>query len=131
MSDLVLVYLPHLDSKLYTFFFSSIPYSLRNFLTKFENFSQPAQSVRNQLSRFIRFWLEFIMRTLSNSELLSLFFHISLIWTRNHELVFFFLIPYSLRIFLTKFESFSQSAQFVGNRLSRFVKFFMGSLIST
>ena len=42
-------------------------------MTKFEIFSQPARPVGNRLIQFIRFWLEFIMGALSNSERLRLF----------------------------------------------------------
>ena len=45
---------------------------------------------------------------------------------RNHAPFFFFLVPYSLRNFMTKFHNFSQLAPSDGNRLNRFVGFFLG-----
>ena len=93
--ELVLVISPSSRLKimhLLFFFFFWISYSLRNFLTKFEVFSHPYQPVGNRLSRFIDFWLEFIMRTLSNPT------EIFLVISPSSELKImhhFFFIPYT------------------------------------
>ena len=54
-------------------FFCWIPYSLRNSLTKFENFYQSVRLVWNRLSRLNEFQLKFIIGVGSNSEHPSLF----------------------------------------------------------
>ena len=49
--------LAHLDLESSTVFFCWIPYSMRNFMTKIEIFSQLAQLVRNQFNWFILFFM--------------------------------------------------------------------------
>ena len=53
-------------------FFFWIPYSLRNYLKKIENFYQLDLLVGNRLSRFDGFQLKFIIGSCSNSEHLKI-----------------------------------------------------------
>ena len=101
-----------------------IPYSLKNSLTKFENFLlngstgwEPAHSVRRILIK-VHYWRrfkfgapKFVLVISPSSELritLSFFF--------------FFWFPYSSRNILSKFQKFSQSARLVGIRFNRFIE---------
>ena len=81
-------------------FFCWIPYSLRNFLTRFQNFSQPVGPVRNQFNRFC--WVAPFLET---HHLVLIGSHSSSLGIECHFICWF---PYSLKNFLTEFQIFSQ-----------------------
>ena len=97
-------------------FFFFIPYSFRNFLTKFGNFSQQAEPIGNQFNRLstIAGWLYQLWGT---PDLALFGSHFSGLGIGNHC---FCLIPYSFRNFMKKFGNFSQPTELVGNRFNQF-----------
>ena len=97
-------------------FFCLIPYSFRKFLTKFGIFYQPDGPVGNQFNRFstIVGWL---YQSWGIPNLALFGSHSSGLRIENR---FFFLIPYSIRNFLTKFGIFYQPDGPVGNGFNRF-----------
>ena len=105
-------------------FFCWISYSLRNYLKKFESFYQQDRLFWNQLNRFNRFQLKFIIGESSNSKHLSLFWsylpHLKL---ESCSFFFsFFWIPYFSRKILSNFEKFSQSARPIGIWFNWFIE---------
>ena len=106
---------------MYRFFFW-IPYSLKNSLTKFENFYQSDQSVENWLIRFDEFQLKFIIQAGSNSKHPILFWsYLPHLNSESHAPFFFFWTSYSSRNIFSNFKFFSQSAQPVGNRFIQII----------
>ena len=97
-------------------FFFLIPYSFRNFLTKFGIFYQPDRPVGKQFNRFstIVGWL---CQSWGIPDLVLFGSHSSRLGIENR---FFFLLPYSVRNFLAKFGIFYQPSEPVGNPFNPF-----------
>ena len=87
--------------------FFYIPYSIRNVLKFLRTFLKWINRLGNQISRFIRFCFQ-EQHLRSFSLFGSVLTHPEL---ESYIIVFFFLVPYSLRNVLTKFDIFSQLAQ--------------------
>ena len=96
-------------------------------MKKIDIFSQPDQPIGNWISQFVKLFLGVATRALCLILIDSYSSRLGIM----HRFFFFFWIPYSIRNFLEEFENFSHPTQPIGNQLSQFIGFFMGSLIST
>ena len=100
---------------MHRFFFFWIPYSLKNFLKKFENFIssgstgwKPAQPIQ-RISVEVHYSSMFKFRALELVLVISPSFKLKIMH------YFLFWIPYSLRNILSNFHIFSQSDRPIGN----------------
>ena len=118
---LVSIISPSSELEIMHHFFCWIPYSLKNYLTKIENFLstistgwESAQPVR-RISIKVHYWSRFEFGAPELVLVISPSFELEL-----HSV--FFCFTYSSRNILSNFQNFSQLAQPVGIRFNRFME---------